>query len=379
MVRGAGHWSNTTSLRGSRSVFCNGDVKVSTLWFRVLKQVYPDLAIDKQARPGERVARRANDAYSKSDEVLLREVLAPKGSSPDPGKTECQPESATPVQTTDQPPTGPETIAILWAAGAVLCFLLYGILAALRVIAGRITCLFFLVLLAAAVLWFIAKKARLSYKHKPRWVAAAASVTVLMGIGLLSSSKGTPMFLSARAATAQSLARSVTDSNHLDLAKALPTQAKTAPSEAIETPPRRVQGAKAAAQLTSYIEAVKNGVTGKWNLSEVSASTPAVATVYIQFAVRRQGNHVVPTVETSSGSSSLDASCLRAINRAQPFGHFPNSYTGESLTVLYHCTYPGSPGLKVAQDSMQPSLQQPAPNVAVDGVQPPSNDKMVIK
>src|ERR1700722_10674753 len=354
-----------------------GDVKVSTLWFRVLKRVYPDLASDKQDRPGERVARQANDPYSKRDEVLLRAVQTPKSPSPDPLRTGVQPEPATPVQSTNRPPTGPETIAILWAACAVLCFLLYGILAALRVIAGRTTCLFFLVLLTATVLWFIAKKSRLSYKHKPRWVAAAASVMVMMGIGLLSSNRGTPMFLSARAATAQSLAHSVTDSNHLDLVKAHPPQTKTAPTEAIETPQRHLRGESAAAQLTSYIEAVKNGVTQKWNLSEVAAGTPAGATVYIQFAVRRHGNHVVPTVETSSGSSSLDASCLRAVNRAQPFGHFPNSYTGDSLTVLYHCSYPGSPTVKVAQDSTQPVAQVPA-DVA-PGVPPPTNDSMAIK
>jgi TonB-like protein len=374
MGDGAGHRSlvkYNQPQRLSFSLLGNGDVKVSTLWFRVLKGVYPDLSIDKQDRPYERVARQENDAHSKRDEVLRRAV---KGSSTDPWKTGV-PEPATPVQSTDQPPTGLETIAILWAAGVVLCCLLYGILAALRAIAGRTTCLFLWVLLTATVLWFIVKKSKLSYKHKPRWVAAAASVMILMGIGLLSSSRGAPMFLSARAATAQSLARSVKDSDHLDLMKALPTQAKTAPTEAIETPQRHVRGASAAAQLTSYIEAVKNGVTEKWNLSEISANTPAGATVYIQFAVRRQRNHVVPTVETSSGSASLDASCLRAINRAQPFGHFPNSYTGESLTVLYHCTYPGSPAVK--QVSTQPVSQ-----VSVDGVsvpQPPINDSMVTK
>jgi hypothetical protein len=75
-----------------------GDVKVSTLWFRVLKRVYPDLAIDKQDRPHERIARQANDAYSKRDEVLLRAVPAPKGPSPDPWKTGVPPEPATPRQ-----------------------------------------------------------------------------------------------------------------------------------------------------------------------------------------------------------------------------------------------------------------------------------------
>jgi periplasmic protein TonB len=185
------------------------------------------------------------------------------------------------------------------------------------------------------------------------------------------------MFLSARAATAQSMAHSVTDSNHLDLAKAHPPQTKNAPIETIETPQRHLRGESAASQLTSYIEAVKNGVTQKWNLSEVAAGTPAGATVYIQFTVRRHGNHDVPTLETSSGSSSLDASCLRAVNRAQPFGHFPNSYTGDSLTVLYHCTYPGLPAVKVAQDSTQPVAQVPA-DVA-PGVPPPTNDSMAIK
>jgi hypothetical protein len=48
------------------------------------------------------------------------------------------------------------------------------------------------------------------------------------------------------------------------------------------------------------------------------------------------------------------------------------SYTGDSLTVLYHCTYPGSvsgsAGMKFAQDSIQPPVQQPTPHVPVDSV-----------
>ena len=42
------------------------------------------------------------------------------------------------------------------------------------------------------------------------------------------------------------------------------------------------------------------------------------------------------------------------------FEHLPNGYAGDSLTVLYHCTYPGSPTKKLAQDSIQPPAQQPA-------------------
>ncbi len=350
-----------------------GSPEPRRLWIRVLKRVYPDLAIyEKDRRRPERLGQQASDAYTKHDEVLLRAVLAPKGPPPDPRKTWAQAQQASPQQSSYPPPAvaGPETFAVLCAACAVLCLLLYGILAALREIVGRATCLSFLVLLTGAVLWFIAKYSKLSYNHKTRSVAAVASAMVLIGICLLSTSRATPFFLSARAATARAVATPVNDSNHLDLLNAHPAQTKTPAAEETVTLPRR-RGEGAGSQLTGYIEAVKNSVTQRWNLSEVAAGTPAGATVYIQFAVRRRGNHDGPTVETSSGSSSLDASCLRAVNRAQGFGRFPTSYTGDSLTVLYHCTYPGSPVIQSAEDS----IQQPAPHTAVE----PTNDSMVIK
>jgi hypothetical protein len=355
------------------------------LWTRVLKRVHPDLAIDEQ----DRLTQQANGVYAKRDEVPLKAVLAPKGPPADPLRTWAQAQPATQLQpplVPRQPLTwaGPEA-AVLWAACAVLCLLLYGILAAFKAIAGRTTCLSFLVMLSATALWLIAKNSKLPYNHKQRWATAVACAMTLMGICLLSTSRGTPMFLSARAATARAVAAPVKDSGHLDLVNAHTTQTKIPPTEATITPARLVRGESAGSQLTGYIEAVKNSVTQKWNLSEVAAGTPAGATVYIQFAVRPRGNHDVPTVETSSGSSSLDASCLRAVNRTQTFGHFPKSYSGERLTVLYHCTYPGpqgSPGINVAQDSIQPPTQQPTPHVPADGVsgvQPPANDSMVIK
>jgi TonB-like protein len=361
------------------------------LWTRVLKRVHPDLAIREQDRRRERLAQQANDAYAKRDEALLKPGLVPKVPPPDPLKTWAQAQMATPQHQADQPPlvprqppigAGPEAFAVLWAACAVLCLLLYGILAAFKAIAGRTTCLSSLVMLTAAALWLIAKNSKLPYNHKQRWAAAVAGAMTLMGICLLSTSRGTPMFLSASAATARAVAAPVKDSGHLDLVNAHPTQTKIPSTEAIVTPARLVRGENAGSQLTGYIEAVKNSVTQKWNLSEVAAGTPAGATVYIQFAVRPRGNHDVPTVETSSGSSSLDASCLRAVNRTQTFGHFPKSYSGDRLTVLYHCTYPGSPAIKLAQDSIQPPALQSAPHVPVDGVsgaQPLANDSMVIK
>jgi drug/metabolite transporter superfamily protein YnfA len=338
------------------------------LWIRVLKRVQPNLTVDDQ----DRRRSEANDAYEKGDEVLLRSVLATTGPPSDPWKTWAQAQPATPLQSSYQPPllplqppTAPEVFAVLWAACAVLCLLLYGILATLKEIAGRIACLSLLLLLTAALMWLIAKNSKLTSNHKTKWLGAVAGVVTLIGICLLNTSRATPLLLSAQAVAAPT---QVKDTDPVRFMNAHPLQSKLPPAV---TPLRLPRGETPASQLAGYIAGVRDTVAQKWNLSEITASTPAGATVYIQFAVRRRGSHEVPTVETSSGSTSLDASCVRAVNRTQSFGHFPMSYTGDSLTVLYHCTYPGpaagSPGTKLAQDSILPA-QQATPRVPVDAV-----------
>jgi drug/metabolite transporter superfamily protein YnfA len=336
------------------------------LWIRVLKRVQPNLTVDDQ----DRRRSEANDAYEKGDEVLLRSVLATTGPPSDPWKTWAQAQPATPLQSSYQPPllplqppTAPEVFAVLWAACAVLCLLLYGILATLKEIAGRIACLSLLLLLTAALMWLIAKNSKLTSNHKTKWLGAVAGVVTLIGICLLNTSRATPLLLSAQAVAAPT---QVKDTDPVRFMNAHPLQSKLPPAV---TPLRLPRGETPASQLAGYIAGVRDTVAQKWNLSEITASTPAGATVYIQFAVRRRGSHEVPTVETSSGSTSLDASCVRAVNRTQSFGHFPMSYTGDSLTVLYHCTYPGpaagSPGTKLAQDSILPAA---TPRVPVDAV-----------
>jgi TonB family protein len=128
-------------------------------------------------------------------------------------------------------------------------------------------------------------------------------------------------------------------------------------------------GSERVKRLDGYIEAAKNKVAQKWNSSEVAGGTPVGATVYIQFAIRRRGNHEVPTMETSSGYSSLDASCLRAVDRIRTFDHLPRSYNGDSLTVLYHCSYAGSSTTKFVQDAIVPSNVGPVEGI--QGVQQP--------
>jgi hypothetical protein len=360
--------------------------ELKRLWIRVLKRVHPSLAVDEQDRRRfERLTQQANDAFARRDELALRAVLGPKDlplarhAPPDAWYARAQAQPATPPQSTYQPPLAPqqppavigrEVFGVLCAAGAVLCLLLYGIFDALREEVGRMTSLSLLVLLTAAVLWWISKHAKLSYTHKARWMVAVASGMILVAICLLESGpRKRPLFPSARAATAQALAaagglKGMDTASPFNAYRPQSNIPQTTPT--VMTPsPKPVESL--ASQLTGYTEAVKNKVAQKWDSSEVTGTTPAGATVYIQFAVRRRGNHGFPTVETPSGYLSLDVSCLGAVDRIQTFDPLPKSYGGDSLTVLYHCTYPGSTTTgpaptKLAQDSTLPPAQTPPPS-----------------
>ena len=90
-----------------------------------------------------------------------------------------------------------------------------------------------------------------------------------------------------------------------------------------------------------YVDVIKRKVAQNWLLPEVAAGTAVGATVYVQFSVGRDGSVSGVRIATASGSPSLDSSCLHAVQRVDTFGALPPGYTDSSLSVLYHCTFPG--------------------------------------
>lgn len=105
--------------------------------------------------------------------------------------------------------------------------------------------------------------------------------------------------------------------------------------------PVQVAGGDFGSRFGWYVNVIKTRVQQNWLLPEVAASTPAGATVYIQFSIRRDGTTSDISIATSSGYPSLDTSCLRAVQRVDTFGALPSGYDQGTLSVLYHCTYPG--------------------------------------
>ena len=350
--------------------------ELKRLWFRALKRVHRGLAVEEQERHRDWLTHQANDGFAGRDEVALTEILEPKALPPDVWEALAQAQQAAPPQASPQPPLGPQqplsvsgraAVGILWPACAVLCLLLSVIFDTLSATVGRYTSLSLLVVLTGAVLWLITRNSRLSDSQKARSMAAVASGMILVGISLFGNHlRANPLDPSARTATAQALAvkDSGNASHELDAMNAHAKQSDAAQMKAAVMPPRPEPRERLGSLLGGYIEVAKSKVAQKWNPSEVAGSTPAGATVYIQFSIQRRGNHEAPTMETSSGYSSLDVSCLRAVDRVQAFDHLPTSYDGESLTVLYHCTYPGPASAKFAQDSFLPPVQQPPPNGA---------------
>src|ERR1700678_2906469 len=106
--------------------------------------------------------------------------------------------------------------------------------------------------------------------------------------------------------------------------------------------PVAVTGGDFGSRFGWYVDVIKRKVAQNWYLPEVEQSTPAGATVYVNFTVARDGTPGSVSLATPSSSPSLNSSCLRAVQRVDTFGPLPAGYNESSLNVLYHCTYPGA-------------------------------------
>jgi protein TonB len=88
-----------------------------------------------------------------------------------------------------------------------------------------------------------------------------------------------------------------------------------------------------------YVEIIKRKVSQNWNRYEVDSRTSKGATAEIYFRVSRQGVPSSFKINTSSGSPTLDQSCLRATQRVDTFGSLPPESNDQWLDVTYDCTY----------------------------------------
>ncbi|MGB8260348.1 MAG: TonB family protein [Terracidiphilus sp.] len=88
-----------------------------------------------------------------------------------------------------------------------------------------------------------------------------------------------------------------------------------------------------------FVDGMNRKMQTTWYRQEVDPRTPKGTRVYLIFTIKKDGSPVNPQVDRSSGSSTLDRSCLRAVQRVDTFGNLPSGYNGSSISVSYYCEY----------------------------------------
>jgi periplasmic protein TonB len=88
-----------------------------------------------------------------------------------------------------------------------------------------------------------------------------------------------------------------------------------------------------------YVNQINNKMAQTWNKFEVNPATPKGSRVFLTFTINRDGSPSNVRLDRSSGSPTLDRSCINAVNRVDSFGPLPNGYNAGSLNVSYYCEY----------------------------------------
>jgi len=105
------------------------------------------------------------------------------------------------------------------------------------------------------------------------------------------------------------------------------------------TGPTTVGDNNFASMYPWYVDQINRKMTQTWNKGEVDPRTPRGIRVYLIFSVRRDGGESNLQLDQSSGSPTLDSSCLRAALRVDTFGPLPSAYNQSTLKVSYYCEY----------------------------------------
>lgn len=112
--------------------------------------------------------------------------------------------------------------------------------------------------------------------------------------------------------------------------------------------PRATQGSGGPASVNDagfgsmfgwYVQGINRKMSANWLRSLVDTHTPRGARAYIDFTIYRDGSAGNVRLERSSGSSTLDSSCMRAAQRVDTFGALPSQYRSSSLQVAFYCEY----------------------------------------
>ncbi len=129
--------------------------------------------------------------------------------------------------------------------------------------------------------------------------------------------------------------------NRANYGEAAPAAVPRSMAQATPSAQVSVQGGNFGAMFPWYVDLIKRRTAQNWYKQEVDPSTREGARVYLTFSVRRDGSPTGVSVQQTSGSPTLDSSCVRAVQRTDSYGPLPSGYTGSTLLVQYYCEQSG--------------------------------------
>jgi periplasmic protein TonB len=88
-----------------------------------------------------------------------------------------------------------------------------------------------------------------------------------------------------------------------------------------------------------YVDQINRVMSSNWYEGTVDQRTPKGSRAYITFTIHADGSPSDVQLDRSSGSPTLDQSCLNAARRVQTFGSLPNGYNQSTLRVSFYCEY----------------------------------------
>lgn len=109
--------------------------------------------------------------------------------------------------------------------------------------------------------------------------------------------------------------------------------------ESTSNGPTAVGNGDFASRFGWYVDQINRKMATSWNRFEVDPRTPRGTRVYLVFVIHRDGSVSDVQLDRSSGSPTLDRSCERGVQRANPFQGLPPGYNQSTLKVSYYCEY----------------------------------------
>jgi periplasmic protein TonB len=94
-----------------------------------------------------------------------------------------------------------------------------------------------------------------------------------------------------------------------------------------------------ASRFGWYVDQINRTMSTNWNRFQVDPRTPKGARVYMVFSILKDGSHGEGQLDRSSGSPTLDRSCMQALQRIDAFQKLPSGYNQGKLQVSYYCEY----------------------------------------